>query len=129
MEIRVYYEDTDCGKVVYYAAYLRYFERARTEFLRCYGVEVAWWMEHGFIFTVADCQVKYHAPSHYDDLLLVTTEVTEIGKVRFGLTHEIVRESDGKLIVTGGTTMACVKDGKPTRMPEEVEAALKKARM
>lgn len=125
MEIRVYYEDTDCGNVVYYANYLRYFERARTEFLRRYGVDVAWWMREGFLFTVAECNIKYLAPAVYDDLILVTTEVTAVGRVRFDLAHEIVRESDGRLLVTGTTTMACVKDGKPARMPEVVIESLK----
>ncbi|MFQ5508479.1 MAG: acyl-CoA thioesterase [Leptospirillia bacterium] len=128
MEIRVYYEDTDTGGVVYYARYLHYFERARTEFLRRFGIDMGWWMEEGFLFTVADCHIKYHAPARYDDLLLVTTEIPKLGGARFTLTHEIVRESDGKLLVTGGTTMACVKNGKPARIPEIILEALQVSR-
>ncbi|MDH5525896.1 MAG: YbgC/FadM family acyl-CoA thioesterase [Nitrospirota bacterium] len=127
MEIRVYYEDTDCGNVVYYANYLRYFERARTEFLRRFGVNVAEWMEHGILFTVAECFTKYRAPAVYDDLLLVTTEITEVGKARFSLAHEIVRESDGKLLVTGSTVMACVKEGRPFRIPDDILHKLHRA--
>ncbi|MDH4230261.1 MAG: YbgC/FadM family acyl-CoA thioesterase [Nitrospirota bacterium] len=120
MEIRVYYEDTDCGNVVYYANYLRYFERARTEFLRRFGVSVAEWMAEGVLFTVVECRIKYLAPAVYDDLLLVTTELSDLARVRLELSHEIVRESDGKLLVTGATTLACVKEGKPFRIPDDI---------
>ncbi len=123
MEIRVYYEDTDCGGVVYYANYLRYFERARTEFLRDRGVDIAHWAHEGYLFTVADVHARYLASAVYGDLLTVTTSVTQIGKVRFDLAHKITRR-DGTLLVTGETTMACVKNARPARMPEVVTAAL-----
>ncbi len=124
MNIRVYYEDTDCGNVVYYANYLRYFERARTEFLRAKGVDFSHWMQAGLLFTVAEVNARYVAPAVYDDLLTVTTCVTDVRKVRFGLQHEILRASDGAVLVTGGTTMACVKDGKPARIPTTIIDAL-----
>jgi acyl-CoA thioester hydrolase len=129
VEIRVYYEDTDCGGVVYYANYLRYFERARTEFLRAHGVDVAHWMDQGLLFTVAEADVQYHAPARYGDVLYVGTRVTDLRRVRFSLAHEIVRREDGARIVTGGTTLACVgPDGRPARIPEPVSAVLEKAR-
>ncbi len=124
MEIRIYYEDTDCGGVVYYANYLRYFERARTEYLRDRRVDIAHWADAGYLFTVADVHARYLASAVYGDLLTVTTQVTHIGKVRFDLAHQIIRPSDGKLLVTGETTMACVKNSRPARMPEAVVAAL-----
>jgi len=124
MQIRVYYEDTDCGGVVYYANYLRYFERARTEFLRSQGVDIAAWVTEGYLFTVAHVDAHYLASAVYGDLLLIGTQVTQVGKVRFDLTHEIVRQSDGKLLVTGGTTMACVKAGRPARIPAQIMDAL-----
>ncbi|MBI5137572.1 MAG: YbgC/FadM family acyl-CoA thioesterase [Nitrospirae bacterium] len=124
MEIRVYYEDTDCGGVVYYANYLRYFERARTEFLRGRGVDVAHWMERGFLFTVAEAHAKYLASAVYGDLLRVSTRVTAVGRVRFDLAHAITRASDGRVLVTGGTTMACVNSGRPARVPAPILAAL-----
>jgi len=128
MEIRVYYEDTDCGNVVYYANYLRYFERARTEFLRSQGIDFSHWMREGLLFTVAEVNAKYHAPAVYDDVLYVSTRVTEIRKVRFGLEHEIIRKTNGELLITGGTTMACVSGGKPARIPKEILTALETAR-
>lgn len=129
MEVRIYYEDTDCGGVVYYANYLRYFERARTEFLRDRGVDVAHWMAQGLLFTVVEAQVSYHAPARYGDVLSVATRVTGLRKVRFSLAHEIVRTTDSRTIVTGATTLACVgPDGKPARVPAEVARTLEKVR-
>ena len=77
MDIRIYYEDTDCGQVVYYANYLRIFERARTEYLRGLGVDVAHWMDEGLLFTVTHAEVDYHAPARYGDVIHVRTAVTE----------------------------------------------------
>lgn len=128
MEIRIYYEDTDCGQVVYYANYLRYFERARTEHLRRLGVDVGHWMERGLLFTVTHAEVDYHAPARYGDVIYVGTRVTEVRRVRFSLAHEIVRRDDRHLLVTGGTTLACVgPDGRPARVPAEVAAVLEGA--
>jgi acyl-CoA thioester hydrolase len=129
VEVRIYYEDTDCGGVVYYANYLRYFERARTEFLRDRGVDVAHWMDQGLLFTVVEAQVSYLASARYGDVLSVATRVTELRKVRFSLAHEIVRTTDSQTIVTGATTLACVgPDGKPARIPAEVARTLEKVR-
>jgi acyl-CoA thioester hydrolase len=128
VEIRIYYEDTDCGQVVYYANYLRYFERARTEFLRRLGVDVGHWMDEGLLFTVTHAEVDYHAPARYGDVLYVGTVVTEVRKVRFSLAHEIQRRGDGQRLVTGATTLACVgPDGKPTRIPGPVFEVLEGA--
>jgi acyl-CoA thioester hydrolase len=129
VEIRIYYEDTDCGQVVYYANYLRYFERARTEFLRHLGVDVGHWMSQGLLFTVSHAEVDYHAPARYGDLLDVDTSVTEVRKVRFSLAHEIQRRDDGRRLVTGMTSLACVgPDGRPARIPEAVLEVLEGAR-
>jgi len=129
MEIRIYYEDTDCGQVVYYANYLRFFERARTEFLRRLGVDVAHWMEQGLLFTVTHAELDYHAPARYGDVLYVGTTVTDVRKVRFSLAHEILRKDDRQRLVTGATTLACVgPDGRPARIPEAVLTVLEGAR-
>lgn len=129
MEIRIYYEDTDCGGVVYYANYLRYFERARTEFLRDRGVDVAHWMAQGLLFTVVEAQISYLAPARYGDVLSVATRVTDVRRVRFSLEHEIARSTDGRAIVNGATTLACVgPDGRPARVPDEVARVLEKVR-
>ena len=76
MEVRVYYEDTDCGGVVYYANYLRYIERARTEYLREREVDLVTLMEGGIIFVVRSVQVGYKSSARYNDLLSIDTELT-----------------------------------------------------
>lgn len=127
-QVRVIFGDTDQMGVVYYANYLRYFERARTEFLRAQGVDVRHWMKLGLLFTVVDAQVSYHAPAHYDDVLAIGTRVTDVRRVRFSLAHEITRPADRRPIVTGTTTLACVgPDGRPAKFPDPVARALKGA--
>jgi len=122
VEIRVYYEDTDGGGVVYYANYLRYLERARTEYLRERGVNLASLIERGYTFVVKAVQVSYIAPARYNDLLTVETDLAP-GKVRLRFTHSIGRE--GTLIARASCDLACVgKSGKPVRIPEDVNRSL-----
>jgi acyl-CoA thioester hydrolase len=124
MEIRVYYEDTDCGGVVYYANYLRWLERSRTEFLRSRGVELASWMRQGVWFSVSECNVKYRRPARYDDLLEVTTEVEELGGAAFWLKNEVRRK--GELLAEARVRIACMgDDGRARRVPAEIADALK----
>jgi acyl-CoA thioester hydrolase len=123
MEIRVYYEDTDCGGVVYYANYLRWLERSRTEFLRSRGIELAAWMQKGVWFSVAECNVKYRRPARYDDLLDVTTEMEELGGAAFWLKNEVVRQ--GELLAEARVRIACMgEDGRAKRVPPEIAEAL-----
>jgi acyl-CoA thioester hydrolase len=125
MEIRVYYEDTDCGNVVYYANYLKYMERSRTEFLRKRGVDLAAYHEKGFLFTVAEAHVRYKAPAKYNDLLSAESFVKETGASSIIMATEIKRAGDGTLLTEGEVRLVCVKlDGRPTRMPEEIKTAL-----
>jgi len=126
MEVRVYYEDTDAGGVVYYANYLKYFERARTEYLRNRGFSVADMARKGFAFPVVHLEINYRAPAHQDDLLNVVTGVQDIGKSSFILSHKVLRAVDGKLLVEGKVKLACVGPArKPHRLPEEIISALK----
>ncbi|MCP9452769.1 MAG: YbgC/FadM family acyl-CoA thioesterase [Nitrospira sp.] len=125
MEIRVYYEDTDCGGVVYYANYLRYFERARTEYLEARGRSVAQLMEEGTVFVVVHVEVHYHAPARYGDLLVVETEVAKCGAASFTLRHVVREKRSGRLIVTGSTRLATTDGaGKVKRLDKDTVAAL-----
>ena len=125
MKIRIYYEDTDCGGVVYYANYLKYFERARTEFIRERGIDLAKLMEEGFLFTVSRAEVDYKAPAYYGDMLHVVTELAEVARASFTFSHTITRDGDGKRIVEGRAKLVCVKEGgKPVRLPDELQKAL-----
>ena len=76
MEIRIYYEDTDCGGVVYYGNYLKYFERARTEYLESRGQSVAALMDQGTVFVVVHAEVDYRSPGRYGETLVVETSVS-----------------------------------------------------
>jgi acyl-CoA thioester hydrolase len=130
MEIRVYYEDTDCGGVAYYANYLRWLERGRTEFMRARGIELAAWMQRGFLFSVAECSLKYRRPAKYDDLLDVSTEVEEVGGAAFWLKNEVRRGAGREgLLLEARVRMACMgPDGRARRIPAEIAGALCLAR-
>jgi acyl-CoA thioester hydrolase len=125
MQIRIYYEDTDCGGVVYYANYLRFFERARTEFLRERGIDVAAYASQGILFVVVHVDVSYRSPARYNDLLEIETRIVGHSRTTFTLSHIIRRPDADQVIVEGETTLACIGEhGRPRRFPEEMAALL-----
>ncbi len=126
VELRIYYEDTDAGGVVYHANYLRYFERGRTEYLRERGVAVGELAARGCIFPVIRLEIEYRAPAVYDDLVRVETEVLTVGNTSFTLGQRVVRALDGKILADGKVTLVCTTAHmKARRLPEELVAALK----
>ena len=128
LPIRIYYEDTDCGGVVYYANYLRYFERGRTEFLRDRGISLTGCHDDkGILFVVTKAELEYLSPGRYNDLLLLDTQLTDISGVKMTFSHIIKREGSEKELVRGMVTLASVNsDGRPVRLPEKIRAMLKK---
>jgi acyl-CoA thioester hydrolase len=123
--IRIYWEDTDAGGVVYYANYLKFFERARTEWLRALGVEQQVLREEtGAIFVVADVQARYVAPAKLDDLLTVSVKVVELGQASLQLEQQVWRGS--QLLVDGRIRIGCVQAAtlRPCRIPIQVRNAL-----
>jgi acyl-CoA thioester hydrolase len=127
--VRVYYEDTDAGGIVYHANYLNFAERARTEMLRlCGGEQDEMRREDGLGFTVRRCEIDYRAPARLDDLLEVRTVLREVRGARVDAVQSIHRVgvggTDPDWIVRLDLTLACVKNnGRPTRLPEHVRAA------
>ena len=120
-ELRVYYEDTDAGGVVYYASYLRYLERGRTEFLRERGLSFSELQERGYLFPVVHLEIDYHFPAVYDDLIRIETSPLEIGNTSFTLGHRIVRVADARLLVDSKVTLVCIGPGmKVKRLPAEL---------
>ncbi|MBE0427309.1 MAG: tol-pal system-associated acyl-CoA thioesterase [Nitrospirae bacterium] len=118
LRIKIYYEDTDAGGVVYYANYLKYMERARTEFLLDNGIDVAKYHENGFFFMVIHVNVDFKRPARLGDSIEVTTEIIEMTNVTITLRHHISKENT--LSVEAYVKVACInKDGKPQRLPEE----------
>jgi acyl-CoA thioester hydrolase len=121
MKIRVYYEDTDCGNVVYYANYLKYMERGRTEFMRDRGVSFSKLHDEGYLFVVAEAHVKYEAPAYYDDLLEVTTAIESKSPVSIIFLTAITNTKNVP-IATGSVKVACIQksDRKLCRIPSEI---------
>jgi acyl-CoA thioester hydrolase len=125
MEIRIYYEDTDAGGVVYHANYLRYFERARTEYLRERGLSVSELAAQGHILPVVRVEIDYRAPAVHDDLLRIETELLEVSRSSFIVGQQAVRAIDGKLLVDCRVTLVCVSPHmKAHRLPSELLQAL-----
>ncbi len=124
--LRVYWEDTDAGGVVFYANYLKYFERARTEWLRSLGIAQRRLRdESGAIFIVTETALRYLAPARLDDWLQVTVAVADLGPASITLEQQARR--DDTLLCAGRIRVACV-DGarlKPRRIPPEVARAWK----
>jgi len=118
IKLKVYYEDTDAGGVVYYANYLRYLERARTEFLSEQGINVAELHKNGYFFTVTRVDIQYKKPARLGDVIEVSTEITEIKNASLTLKNQIFR--DDSLLIEAYVTIAYIdKFGKPHRLPDD----------
>jgi len=125
MDVRIYYEDTDAGGVVYHANYIKYLERARTEYFRDHGLLVAKLAEEGAIFPVVRLEVDFKSPAFHDDLLSVETMPVRISGASFTLCQRIVRPSDGKLLMEGFVTLACMNSKlKGQRIPPVIRQFL-----
>jgi acyl-CoA thioester hydrolase len=127
--IRVYYEDTDTGGVVFYANYLKFFERARTEWLRAAGVgQQALTESHRAMFVVKSTAVDYHAPAKLDDELKLSVVVERLGRASVQFFQEAwrVRGSETRLLASGRIKVGCVSVDtfKPCPIPEQVLARL-----
>ena len=121
--IRIYYEDTDFSGNVYHAAYLKFFERGRTEFLRDLGVHHHELAALGLAFAVRSMEITFDGAAHIDDLLGVTTEVAKVSGARLVLSQTIRR---GETVLTRATVVvAAIKiTGGPARMPGALRALL-----
>jgi acyl-CoA thioester hydrolase len=127
LRVKIYYEDTDCGGVVYYANYLRYFERARTEFLEDRGVDLGKLTEEGVTFVVAEATVKYLAPGRYGDILSVETRVEKAGPASIVFGHRVLREETGEHLATAVVRLGCLgPDMRPSRMRSDIMEAIGK---
>jgi acyl-CoA thioester hydrolase len=124
MPLRVYYEDTDAAGIVYYANYLKFAERGRTEMMRALGFEHSRIFEGtGIAFTVRRLSADYRAAARLDDVLTVETRIEEIGAATLSLDQQIRRE--GATLVALNVVVACVgRDGRPRRLPPDLRAAL-----
>jgi len=119
IEIRVPYCDVDQMGCVHHTNYLKYFEQGRTELLRKSGWAYRDLEASGIYFVVTKALCHYHSPARYDDLLILTTSVKRVTLARIDHHYELRRKSDGLLLSTGQTTLACVNgQGQIIPMPE-----------
>ena len=126
---RVYWEDTDAGGVVYHASYVRFLERARTEWLRKLGfTHHLLAKKHGVVFVASGIAADFVRPAKLDDSLAVGVQVEQVGKVRV-IFHQEIRKDDDEVLVRARVTIACVSvEGfKPMAIPEELVKKLEAA--
>lgn len=127
--IRVYFEDTDAGGVVYHSRYLNFFERARTEMLRAMGIpQMQLKDQHGLIWVVLEMNIRFRKAAKLDDELLATAAFEWIKGARLGLSQNMTRTSDGAVIATAdlSVVMLHADTHKPARMPAWITAELEK---
>lgn len=125
--VRVYYEDTDAAGVVFYANYLRFMERGRTEWLRALGYEQdALRRSEGIVFAVRRVGLEYLAPARFNDLLTVCSRLIHVGGASLAFTQEIVRNADRVLCCQGTVKVACIDADtyRARRMPVALATAI-----
>ena len=124
MQKTIFYHDTDCGGVVYYGNYLKFFEEARTLYMKEHGYSVPDLMKKGLFFVVARQEVEYTYPVRYADTIDVTTRILEVSDIKI-VFENIITNQDNRLCTKGKTTLVCVNaQGMPTPMGTEVKTAM-----
>lgn len=131
LPVRVYYEDTDAGGVVYHSNYINYFERARTEWLRQLGYEqdqLA--QEQQLVFVVRSVSCDYLRPARFNDELFITAELKELGKTSITFTQKVIRSTKDKLshtVLSEGEVVVVAVDSvkfKPKRIPRNIRESI-----
>jgi len=133
LPVRVYYEDTDAGGVVYYANYLRFLERARTEWLRSLGYEQGLLAkEHGIVFAVRSIAAEYLRPARLDDMLNVISGIESVGRAQVAFNQRVERkagmeDNTDELLLTAKLRIACINPARmqPVAMPREIYERLR----
>lgn len=116
LEKRIYYHDTDCGGVVYYANYLKHLEEARTEFFSDIGIDLKELMDKGIYFVVSRVEIDYLAPARYRDLIRIQTGIDKLGYSTLHFLQRIYRED--KTLIEARTILVCVNsEFRPIRIP------------
>ncbi len=119
MNVPIYYEDTDCGNVVYYANYLRYMERARTEYLASRGYSVKRLMEEGTIFMVVRVEIDYKSPARYGDIIEIETRTRDVTRATMVFEHVMRDKASRRVFVECMARLVLVdRNGKPKRLTE-----------
>ena len=123
--VRIYIEDTDAGGIVFYANYLKFFERSRTEFIRALGYELRRGLERDINYVVHSVSLRYHKPARLDDLVHVHTRVKKVARTYLEF-DQWVSDGDGQCLVNADVKVACVclRTGRPRGFPEEFSQKL-----
>ena len=126
--VRVYYEDTDAGGIVYNANYLKFLERARTEWLRQLGIEQDHLLQLDVAFVVRHIDIEFRNAARFNQLLTVSCRVTQLKRASMVFTQAIVDEHN-RIIVSAEVTIACVRVSvmKPIAIPEDVSGVIARA--
>jgi acyl-CoA thioester hydrolase len=128
--VRVYYEDTDTAGVVYYANYLKFMERARTEWLRHLGFEQDRLMREGVVFAVRSVQVDYRRPAVFNDALEIVSSVEDLGKASITFDQRVRRTGESDVLCQGLVKIACLSlpQLRPTSIPSSIREAVERVR-
>jgi tol-pal system-associated acyl-CoA thioesterase len=120
LALRVYIEDTDAGGIVYYVNYLKFMERARTEFMRSMGFGKRFIFNEELMFVVRKVAVDYHLPARLDDALTATAAIAKLGGASMVMRQQVLRGDE--VLAAGDVTIACVdqKTLKPKRLPAQM---------
>ena len=123
-KIKVYYEDTDAGGVVYYANYLKFLERARSEALYTLGYTNSGLLEsHNLLLIVKSCNIEYKKPAKFEEILDIVSEVTSFTKTSFIMKQNILRDNE-MISIADIHLVAVDKKGKPSKIPDELKKKL-----
>ena len=125
MEIKMYYEDTDAGGILYYANYVKYMERGRTEYLHSLGISLPRLMQQGSLFAVTDLELHYRSYAQYGDVLVVESSLKALEPATMTIEHRMKEKNSGRLVAEGSTRLVCVSvRGKAKRIPRDMHKAL-----
>ena len=125
MDIKIYYEDTDAGGVIYYANHVKYMERGRTEYLHTLGISLPLLMEQGSLFTVTDLELHYRSFAQYGDMLVIESWLKDLAAATMTITHRMKEKNSGRLVAEGSTKLVCVSiRGKAKRLPRDMHRTL-----
>ena len=124
--VRVYWEDTDAAGIVFYANYLKFFERARTEWLRCFGFGQEALRRDGVAFIVSETTLRYLKPARLDDVVDVSVDVAHLGQASLHLAQQARRA--GELLAEGTIRIGCVELGtfRPCRIPTDIRTSIQR---
>lgn len=126
MKKKIYYHDTDCGGVVYYANYLKFLEEARTEYLAECGLSVKELTQRDTLFVVSRQEIDYKLPAFYGDVLTIDTRITNISALRLEFEYEI-KNQNNQTVSRAKTILVCVdKSLKPKAIPQDILNKLSK---